>query len=96
MFNIIEVDESGVCRGLKSKFNNVFINCKSREEMEWRKELYLNDGYIDIEYDEFEVVGFGRDDVRMLMNFDDIIVYILKDWIDVRDFMDKNGIVVVN
>ena len=47
MFNIIEVDESGVCRGLKSKFNNVFINCKSREEMEWRKELYLNDGYID-------------------------------------------------
>ena len=39
---------------------------------------------------------FGRDDVRMLMNFDDIIVYILKDWIDVKDFMDKNGIVVIN
>ena len=31
MFNIIEVDESGVCRGLKSRFNNVFINFKSRE-----------------------------------------------------------------
>ena len=64
--------------------------------MEWRKELYLNDGYVDIDYDEFEVVGFGKDDVRMLMNFDDIIVYILKDWIDVKDFMDKNGIVVIN
>ena len=96
MFNIIEVDESGVCRGLKSKYNNVCINCKSREEMEWRKELYLNDGYIDIDYDEFEVSGFGKDDVMMLMNFNDIIVYILKDWIDVKDFMDKNGIVVIN
>ena len=42
------------------------------------------------------LVGFGRDDVRMLMNFDDVIVYILKDWIDVKDFMDKNGIVMVN
>jgi len=51
----------------------------------------MKDGFEDIDYDDFEVVG-NKNDIDMLMNFEDSIVYIFNENIKLKDFIKNNNI----
>jgi len=88
-YYILEVDESRVGY-YGSRIDRLFW-CNDKEEMMKFKKRYMKDGFEDIDYDDFEVVG-NKNDIDMLMNFEDSIVYIFNENIKLKDFIKNNNI----
>ena len=88
-YYILEVDESRV--GYYGSRIDRLLWCNDKEEMMKYKKRYMKDGFEDIDYDDFEVVG-NKNDIDMLMNFEDSIVYIFNENVKLEDFVKNNNI----
>lgn len=99
-FNILHVDESSR-PGLEWMRNQLYdrVQCDNEQEMlKYKADLENREGdfaFEEIDYEDWEVTltpDYGKDDVKMLLNYADSIVYILNEKVDVEEFRKNNGI----